>query len=145
LIKPVVVETAFDYFINGNYEYESGNCQNAVSDYSKSIILDTQLPEVYNNRAYTYMRMHDYKRAFNDLNMALLLRPNYINALMNQGDLFNFYGPIINREKAIKNYDKVIAMGGASNSSVCGHRAMAQSNNYLIGAFIRLFTGPKCI
>jgi tetratricopeptide (TPR) repeat protein len=50
-----------------------------------------QTAEAYNNRAYTYMTIRDYADALPDLDQATALRPTYVNALMNRGDIYNFY------------------------------------------------------
>ena len=141
---PAHLLTAMDYFLQGDYEYDRGNCKQAIAAYTRSIQLNPNYPESYNNRAYTYMRMQDYKDALPDLDKALSLNQNYVQALMNRGDLYNYYGPIINRHKAIEDYDKVIALGGTHSTSVCGHKAMAESNGILPFAFLRFFTNPGC-
>lgn len=126
-IPPSSLHTAIDYFNQGNYDYEMGNCKKAIADYNKSIELNAQYPQAYNNRAYTYMRMRDYKDALPDLNKALALNPNYIHALMNRGDIHNYYFAI-DRQSAVADYEKVIALGGTHGTSVCGHLFLAEHN-----------------
>lgn len=130
--------TAADYFAAGNYYYDIGNCQKAIDFYSQAIAKDKNVAQFYNNRAYTYMRLRDYKDALSDVDIAILLDPNYIQALLNRGDLYNYYGPIIDREKAITDYKKVISLGVVHNNSVCGHLAMAQTNNIIPLALLKL-------
>jgi hypothetical protein len=60
---PVNLKTASDFFESGNYEYDLGNCTNAIVDYTKAISLNKSFALAYNNRAYTYMRMQMYKNA----------------------------------------------------------------------------------
>ena len=128
---PANLITSTDYFEKGNYDYDTGRCKEAVADYAKSIELNSKYPEVYNNRAYTYMRMGDYKNALTDLNKALEIDPNYINALMNRGDIHNYYFEI-DKGKAIADYEKIISIAGAKGTTVCGHLAMAKySKNVL--------------
>ena len=142
-LPPKNLINAEDYFNRGNYNYDIGNCKMAVADYTKSIELDANRPETFNNRAYTYMRMQNYKDAVADLNKAIELRPNYVNALINRGDIYNFYYQI-DHAKAIALYNKVISLGATKGNSVCGHKAMAMSNNVIPLAFLRIFTNVDC-
>ena len=52
---PARLITAADYFAEGDYDFDRGDCAATVADYTRSIALDPQVAEVYNNRAYTYM------------------------------------------------------------------------------------------
>ena len=88
------------------------------------------------------MRMRAYALALPDLDKALELRPNYIHALMNRGDIHNFYYDV-NKENAIADYDKAIALGAAQqNTSVCGHRYIAK-NGWRIWIFLEMLKDPK--
>jgi len=127
--------TAKDYFDQGNYDYDTGNCKQAIADYTRSIRLNQDYPEAYNNRAYTYMRMQNYKDALIDLNKALALNPNYIQALMNRGDIHNYYYSI-DRKSAIADYEKVISLGATSKTSVCGHLFLARHNGWNLGTVL---------
>jgi len=128
---PSTLTSAMDYFLLGNYDYDTGNCQKAIVDYTTSIQLDPSYPQAYNNRAYTYMRMRSYKDALPDLDKTLTLNPNYIQALMNRGDIHNYY--IVDRQAAISDYDKVISLGGGRETSVCGHLFLARHNGWNLG------------
>jgi tetratricopeptide (TPR) repeat protein len=134
---PTELKTATDYFLQGNYDYDTGNCKGAVTDYAKSIELNSKYPQAYNNRAFTYMRMGDYKDALTDLDKALALNPNYINALMNRGDIHNYYYEI-DRKAAVADYEKVIALGGTRGTSVCGHLFLAEHNGWNLGTVFAL-------
>jgi len=140
---PSSLTTAADYFTQGDYDYDTGNCTKAIADYTQAIVLNPHYAEAYNNRAYTYMMEDDYRNALPDLDHALAIRPDYIHALMNRGDIHNYYYNI-DRKRALADYNKVIALGGASGTSVCGHTAMAASNNWLPIALVRLVTNPPC-
>ncbi len=132
---PVSLNSALDYFLEGNYDYDSGNCRKAIADYGTSIRLNPNYPEAYNNRAYTYMRMQNYQAALLDLNKALVLNPDYIQALMNRGDIHNYYFAI-DRQSAIFDYKKVIALNGAQGTSVCGHLFLAEHNGWNLGTIL---------
>jgi len=139
--------TAQDYFQQGDYEYDQGNCSQAIADYTQAIALNAQDARVYNNRAYTYMLMHQYDQALSDLNDAIAIRPDYVNALMNRGDLYNYYYAI-NHNLAIADYDRVMAIDPVNqqHSQVKGHMAFAC---FFRGDFQPLLvhpdeTGPDC-
>jgi len=140
---PTELKTGMDYFEQGNYDYDTGNCKKAIEDYNQSIKLSPKYPQAYNNRAYTYMRLEDYKDALPDLDKAIALNPNYINALMNRADIHSSYYDI-NYPKAIADYEKIISLGGSPN--VCTRLLSAQHNG---ADFKIIFIDPvglfKCI
>ena len=139
--------TAQDYFQQGDYEYDQGNCSQAIADYTQAINLNSQDAQVYNNRAYTYMLLHQYDQALSDLNNAIAIRPDYVNALMNRGDLYNYYYAI-DHNRAIADYDRIMAidLGNQQHTQVNGHMAFAC---FFRGDFQPLMsqpdeTGPDC-
>ena len=134
---PASLKTAMDFFLQGDYDYDTGNCTKAIAGYTKSIELNSKYPQAYNNRAYTYMRLRDYKSALPDLDKALALNPNYIQALMNRGDIHNYYYAI-DRQSAIADYEKVIALGGTNGTSVCGHLFLAEHDGWNLGTVFGL-------
>jgi tetratricopeptide (TPR) repeat protein len=136
---PASLKTTTDYFEQGNYDYDTGDCSKAIVDYTESIKLDPKNSQTYNNRAYTYMRLRDYKSALPDLDKAISLNPNYINALMNRGDIHNYYYAI-DRKSAIADYEKVIALGGTKGTSVCGHLFLAEHNGWNLGTLLAMPT-----
>ncbi len=136
---PKKVETPEEYFSMGDYEFEKGNCNEAIVNYSKSIFLNQSLAEVYNNRAYTYMRLRNYPKALSDLNKALELRPDYTHALMNRADIYNYYYKI-DRQKALADYNKIISLGSSKEGSLCGHRLLAKYNGWKFKTFWTLLT-----
>jgi tetratricopeptide (TPR) repeat protein len=74
------------------------------------------------------MRMQNYAPALQDLDQALRIRPDYLHALMNRGDIHNYYFEQ-DRKKAIDDYNHILSLGGqAHEPSVCGHRAVAIYN-----------------
>jgi hypothetical protein len=86
------------------------------------------------------MRQQDYAAALPDLDRAIALRADYVNALMNRGDIHNYYYAI-DRQRAVADYDRVIALGGASGTSVCGHRMLAYNDGWHAGVVIGLLAG----
>jgi tetratricopeptide (TPR) repeat protein len=136
--RPAALVTAEDYFAQGNYDYDSGDCQLAIADYSEAIARNPDYAQAYNNRAYTYMILQDYAMALPDLDRAIQIRPGYVNALMNRGDIHNFYYAI-DYEKAIADYDHVISLG-ALHTSVCGHRLLAVNHGWNLSALAEVLT-----
>jgi tetratricopeptide (TPR) repeat protein len=123
--------TAQDYLAQGDLDYERGYCDEAIADYTHAIDLDPDFAEAYNNRAYIYMVKKDYAAALPDLDRALELRPNYVNALMNRGDIYNYYYAI-DYDRAVADYDLVLSIdpNAADHTSVCGHRLLALNHGW---------------
>ena len=144
-IPPKNPQSAQDFFELGNYNYDIGNCSEAITDYRITLQIDPTFAQAYNNRAYTNMRLRKYKEALSDLDKAISIDPNYINALMNRADLYNYYYAF-NREKAIADYDRVISIGidQDKSRSVCGHRAMAQTHHFIPLAILNAISGKSC-
>ena len=125
-IRPTDLKTATDWLTLGDYDYESGNCQQAIEDLNQALALNPKYAEAYNNRGYVYMRLQNYEAALADLNRAIELRPDYATALRNRGDIYNYYYQR-DRNQAIADYDKVVSLGknAVKGSSVCTHRLLA--------------------
>lgn len=132
---PTELLTAADYYHQADYDYETGNCTMAIQHYSKSIDLDPKLAQAYNNRAYTYMRLHQYDKALPDLDKAIALKPNYIQARMNRGDIRHYYYAV-DRGCAINDYVAVVAYGGGRETSVCGHLFLARHGGWNFKTFL---------
>ena len=136
---PAALTAATDYFMQGDYDYDRGDCTGAIAAYSEAISRDPTFAEAYNNRAYTYMTEQDYAHALPDLDRAIQLRPAYVHALMNRGDIYN-YDYQIDRARAIADYDRVIALGpdAMRDTQVCGHRFMAVHNGWRLRTILDL-------
>lgn len=133
-------KTAADYFFQGNYDYDTGDCKRAILDYTQAITRNPDYVEAFNNRAYTYMRMKDYKDALPDLDRAIQINSRYIQALMNRGDIHNYYYHI-DRQAAIADYERVISLTNNRDTSVCGHLFLAKHNGWNAGTVVGLFSG----
>lgn len=146
-VPPAQLVTAQDYFQQGDYAYDQGNCTQAITDYTQAIKLNPQDAQVYNNRGYTYMLLHQYDKALADLDKAITIRPDYANALMNRGDLYNYYYAI-NHDRAIADYDRVMASDpqNQQHNQVNGHMAFACAFRGDIRPMMLLpdKTGPDC-
>ena len=135
--EPSVLVSAQDYFTQGNYDYERGACDAAIDDYTRALEINPDFAEAYNNRAYTHMVQHDYAAALPDLDKAIELRPHYINALMNRGDIYNYYYNI-NYDLAIADYDRILPLRPLPGS-LCGHRLLALHHGWDLGVFVEVF------
>ena len=135
---PEQLVSAADFFAQGDYEYDQGNCAAAITDFTRAIALNPQLAEAYNNRAYANMALQNYAAALPDLDQAIALRPDYVNALMNRGDIHNYYYDI-DYDQAVADYDRVLALDHA-NTSVCGHRLLAQHHGWDLGVLLTVVT-----
>ena len=84
------------------------------------------------------MRMKNYQAALLDLNHAIELRPDYAHALMNRGDIYNYYYSI-DRKKAMEDYDEVLKLVPPeeyNELSLCGHRLLAKNNGWNLNVFL---------
>lgn len=135
---PATLVSATDYFAQGDYDYDRGACAEAISAYTSAIDINPAFAEAYNNRAYTYMMEQDYTHALPDLDRAIQLRPDYVNALMNRGDIYNF--DQIDRPRAIADYERVVALGPteSKNTQVCGHLFLAEHNGWHLNTLLDL-------
>jgi len=84
------------------------------------------------------MAKQDYASALPDLDRAIALRPDYVNALMNRGDIYNYYYNI-DYDKAIADYDRVMVLPHA-HTSLCGHRLLAQHHGWDLGVLVTIVT-----
>jgi tetratricopeptide (TPR) repeat protein len=137
---PASLVTAQDYFAQGDYDYEQGDCDKAIANYTRALEIDPKLAEAYNNRAYVYMVKKDYASALSDLDRALQLRPDYVNALMSRADIYNYYYAI-DYERAVANYNQVLKVDpkAMEYTSVCGHRLLALNHGWnlnVLGALL---------
>ncbi len=142
---PQALVTSKDYLTQGDYDFDQGNCDRALADYSRALALEPTNAQALNNRGYTYMAMRNYAAALPNLDRAIDLRPGYVNALMNRGDIYNYYYNI-DDGRALADYDRVLALGPAiyRPTQVCGHRMYALNHGLTLGFFKELAThGPN--
>src|ERR1700750_139589 len=58
-------------FYRANQEYQSGEYDNAVADYSEAIRLKSDYPSAFNNRGATYDQLKQYDKAIADFTEAI--------------------------------------------------------------------------
>ena len=136
---PKTLVTAKDYLAQGAYDFDRGDCDAAIADYGRAIDLNHNFAEAYNSRAYAYMVKQQYALALPDLDRAIEIRPNYLNALMNRGDIYNYYYAI-DYDRAVADYDRVLRLPGAEHTSVCGHRMLAANHGWNPGVLVEIMT-----
>lgn len=74
-----------DHFNSGLIRSHKGDLTAAIEAYSKSLSLDHNNANSYNNRGYTYNLMEQYENALADFNKALEYEENFAYALNNRG------------------------------------------------------------
>lgn len=79
--------------------------------------------------------MQQYANTIPDLNKAIVLKPNHIQALMNRRDIHNYYFAF-DKQSAIDDYEKVISLGGTRGTSVCGNLFLARHIGWNIGTIV---------
>lgn len=137
-MPPTKRETAADFLALGDYQLDGGQTDQAIASYTRAIELKPDFAEAYNNRAYAYMKAERYALALPDLDQAIGLRPNYVNALMNRGDMYNYFYQI-DYARALADYDRVLAID-AKTHNLCGHRLMALRGGWSPGVIFELNT-----
>jgi tetratricopeptide (TPR) repeat protein len=69
---------ALSYAIRAYAYHKLGKFDNAISDYSKAIILSPYDPSLYDQRATSFLGKKDYQNAINDYERCLVIAPNYV-------------------------------------------------------------------
>lgn len=85
-----------------------GDLLGALSDLNYLIGNYRDEPILYNNRADTFMKLGKYDMAFNDVNKALALNPDYITAIVTKGEIYYFTGDY---ENAYKWFNMALSKG----------------------------------
>lgn len=98
---------ALSYFNRGNARKEMGDLAGALSDYTKAIELDADLPQVYNNRGNTLKAMGDYEAAIKDYDKAIEINPRFAFAYNNRGAAWFLKGEL---DRAVSDYNKAIKL-----------------------------------
>lgn len=74
-----------DYFNSGLIKSYNGNIEESIEDYSKSLELDFNNINSFNNRGYAYNLLERYENAIEDFNKAIALDENFAYGLNNRG------------------------------------------------------------
>jgi protein O-mannosyl-transferase len=103
LTKHPNVATAFN---NRGITYkDQGDIQQAISDYSKAIVINPKFVNAHYNRGIVYKDQGNIQQAISDFSKAIKIKPNYVDAYNNRGLAYKDQGNI---QQAISDYNKVI-------------------------------------
>lgn len=94
----------YDQLKSKDSEQAKKNKQLAERDYLKALSIEYRHPEIFNNLAALYIDQGRYSEAILQLNQALLLRPDYLMALLNRAVAYSQQG---NLNKALIDFAEV--------------------------------------
>ena len=81
---------AHDYWTKGNQLFDEGKVRPAIEYYDRAIRQDKRFAEAYNNLGIVYFEMKDYGNAQKNFQQAVLLKPDFTEALLNLGSAYLF-------------------------------------------------------
>jgi tetratricopeptide (TPR) repeat protein len=109
----VSTQSKWKYSDMGLEEYEKGNYQEAIENFSKAIDAYPDDASLYNNRGLTYFELKKYDKALSDFSKAIELKPDYAVACCNRGLVYFKTAAGGNMEpfdKAILDFSKAIEL-----------------------------------
>lgn len=81
----VRTQSKLEYSDSGLAEYEKGNYQKAIENYTRAIEANLREASLYNNRGLAYYSFEKYDKAISDYNRAIELEADYKDAYFNRG------------------------------------------------------------
>ena len=97
-------QTADDYYNKGISKFSLKDYKGAISEFSKTIILNPNYADAYINRGISKKKTLDYTGAITDYNKAIQLNPNNSDYFYNRGiakyNLEDYNGSISDFNKA---------------------------------------------
>ncbi|MCG6137245.1 MAG: tetratricopeptide repeat protein [Nostoc sp. LLA-1] len=106
--EPVITEVnAEQLYEDGVRNYQAGNYQAAVADFTLAIELDPENALVYNKRGNAFYKLGDYQQAKADSSKAITLNPQNASAYYDRG--FSLYA-LGKYKEAIADYSKAIEL-----------------------------------
>lgn len=105
--KQEKVKTPAEYFKSGLIYVKQGNFNQAVSDFTKAIVLNPNYAEAYCNRGTAYAKQGNFNQAISDHTKAIALNPDFAEAYCNRGIAYSSQG---NFSQAIPDFTKAIAL-----------------------------------
>jgi len=103
----VSTQSKSKYGDRGLEEYEKGNYQDAIDNYTRAIESHPADAFLYNNRGLAYFKVKEYKKSIPDYSKAMELKPDYTMAYSNRGLA---YFKIRSFDEAISDYTKAIEL-----------------------------------
>ena len=94
-------------FLRGNFYYNQGKYNDALTTYNWSLELEPDDPSILNNRGITYDELRRYNEALADYNRSLELRPNHPRTLMNRGVTYDSLG---RHDDALADYNRSLEL-----------------------------------
>jgi len=116
-VKPLAVA----YGLRGTVQYQKGDLERAIADYSEAIRLDADNGEALNNRAWTYYRTGRAQQALSDADAAvrLLAKEAYV-----WDTRAHIHAKLGNRDLAIRDFRTALKIDPASTTSKEGLTAL---------------------
>ncbi len=112
------------YVVRGFVNYNLGQMDNAISDFSKAIALNPKYKDAYNNRSIAYCQRNQFDKAIGDYTKAIDLDPRYTAAYYNRGIA---YENLKQWDKALIDFTKAIALNPRYAEAYC-NRGVANRN-----------------
>ena len=109
----VSTQLKWKYSDMGLEEYEKGNYQGAIENYTKAIESNPDNAFLYNNRGLAYFEVKKYKKAISDYSKAIELKPGYAEVFHNRGLAYFKRGGWASTgpfDKAISDFTKAIEL-----------------------------------
>jgi tetratricopeptide (TPR) repeat protein len=91
------------YYERGNANYNKGDYDQAIADYTEAIKRNPNLAYAYCNRGNAYGEKGEYDQAIADYTQAISIDPNYTLAYTNRGAVYTYKG---DTEKAKADYTR---------------------------------------
>jgi Tfp pilus assembly protein PilF len=141
LQTPIVVAqaSADDFYRRGNLQFDRQDYMSAIESYTRSIQINPNADNAYNNRGNARLALKDYQGAISDYNRALRINPNHSLAYYNRGLAYSRLG---NHRDAILNYTQAIRVNpsyalaynnrGVSRSALGDHAGAIEDYNRAI-------------
>ncbi|KKL71137.1 hypothetical protein LCGC14_2097910, partial [marine sediment metagenome] len=98
-------DSAENHFNQGVANYEAGNLEQALADYTKALELDPDFVLAYHNRGLAYANLGDLEQAIADYTKALELDQTLVRAYINRGAAYQKSGDL---EQAIRDFGRYL-------------------------------------
>lgn len=127
LLPDIPAGTAEDYFNRGNQYRQTGNLDQAISDYTNAIRVYSKHAKAYYNRGNAYSKQGRLSEAIADYSKAVEIDPQYTEAYYNMGNTYEKMGK---PAEAIASYTNAIKSSPKYAAAYCnrGNVYQAQGN-----------------
>ena len=98
-------------FDTGKKAADSGDYQAAIASLSKAVNADPTNADAYNLLGFSYRKLGDVDKAFENYNAALAIKPDHVGANEYIGELYLELGDLANAEKHLKVLDEACFFG----------------------------------